>query len=108
MGDLYVLGRFALASIPFCIIGLIGNSVVILIEQTREIDTTTNYLLANLAVSDAIAIFVIPMFFASLDCLSPAVENVSKFSCKFGVVGDIYRDRFISLNPNSCRCRICA
>ena len=102
MGDLYVLGRFALASIPFYIFGLIGNLVVIRIVQT------TNYHLANLAVSDAIAIFVIPMFLASLDCLGPAVENVSKFSCKYGVVGDIYCDRFISLSPNSCRCRICA
>ena len=85
---MFVLG-FALASIPFCIFGLIGNTLVIrIVHKTREMHTTTNYLLVNLAVSDAIAIFVIPMFFASL-ALGPSVDNFSKFSCKFGVVGDI-------------------
>ena len=89
MADLLVLG-FALASIPFYIFGLIGNTLVIrIVHKTREMHTTTNYLLANLAISDAIAICVHPMFFASLGYLGPSVENFSTFSCKFGAVGDI-------------------
>ena len=86
---MYVLA-FALASIPFYIFGLIGNTLVIrIVHKTREMHTTTNYLLANLAVSDAIVIFIIPMYFASSGDFGPPLENFSKFSCKFAVVGAI-------------------
>ena len=51
--------------------------------------TTTNYLLANLAVSDAIVILIIPMYFAYSGGLGFLVENFGKFSCKFIVIGDI-------------------
>ena len=51
--------------------------------------TTTNYLLANLAVSDAIAIFTTPIYFAYSGGIGPSLENISKFSCKFVVIGDI-------------------
>ena len=64
MADLYILG-FALASMPVYIFGLIGNtSVIRIVHKTRDMYTTTNYLSANLAVSDAIAILTIPMYFA--------------------------------------------
>ena len=80
----------AFAIIPFCIFGLIGNTMVIrIVHKTREMHTTTNYLLANLAVSDAIAIFIIPMYFAISGDFGSPLENFSKFSCKFVAVGGI-------------------
>ena len=63
-------------------------------HKTREMHTTTNYLLANLAVSDVIIIFTIPVHFA----------NLSEFTCRFKVIGDIAH-RFISLNSFSYGCR---
>ncbi|XP_074607879.1 mu-type opioid receptor-like isoform X1 [Acropora palmata] len=66
--------------IPFCLLGLISNILVVrIVHKTREMHTTTNYLLANLAVSDVIIIFTIPVHFASF----------SQFTCKFKVIGDI-------------------
>ena len=66
--------------IPFCLLGLIGNVLVVrIVHKTREMHTTTNYHLANLAVSDVIIIFAIPVNFA----------NFSQFTCKFKVIGDI-------------------
>ena len=66
MADLYALS-FALASIPLCIFGIIGNTMVIrIVHKTREMHTTTNYLLANLALSDVIAILTFPMNLGSL------------------------------------------
>ena len=89
MADLYVLG-FALASIPLCIFGLIGNTMVIrIVHKTREMHTTTNYLLANLALSDVIAILMFPMNFGSLDGFGPSLQSFSKFSCKCVIVGTI-------------------
>ena len=87
MTDLFVLG-FALASIPLCILGLIGNTMVIrIVHKTREMHTTTNYLLANLALSDVIAILMFPMNFGTLDGFGPSVQSFTKFSCKCVVVG---------------------
>ena len=44
--------------------GLIGNVLVIrIVHKTREMHTTTNYLLANLPVSDVITILVRPPFY---------------------------------------------
>ncbi|XP_074607634.1 rhodopsin, GQ-coupled-like [Acropora palmata] len=89
MADLFVLG-FAIAIIPLYIFGLIGNAMVIrIVHKTREMHTTTNYLLANLAVSDAITIFTIPMYIAYKGSFGPPLENFIKFSCKFVVIGDI-------------------
>ena len=81
MADLYVRS-FALASIPFFIFGLIGDTVVIrIVHKTREMHTTTNYLLANLALSDVIAIIsMFPMSFASsLDGCGPSMQIFSQF-----------------------------
>ena len=89
MTDMYVLG-FALASIPLCIFGLIGNTMVIrIVHKTREMHTTTNYLLANLALSDVIAILMFPMNFGTLDGFGPSVQSFTKFSCKCVTVGTI-------------------
>ena len=89
MVDLFVLD-FALPSIPFYIFGLIGNAMVIrIVHKTREMHTTTNYLLANLAVSDAIAILTIPMYFAYSGGLGPPVENSGNLLCKCVVIGDV-------------------
>ena len=91
MADSYDLEKaLGFAIIPFYIFGLIGNTMVIrIVHKTREMHTTTNYLLANLAVSDAIAIFTTPMYFAYSGGIGPSLENFSKFSCKFVVIGDI-------------------
>ena len=71
---------FFIPIVPFCLLGLIGNVLVVrIVHKTREMHTTTNYLLANLAVSDVIIIFTIPVHFASF----------SQFTCKFKVFGDI-------------------
>ena len=91
MADSYDLEMgLAFTIIPLYIFGLIGNTLVIrIVHKTREMHTTTNYLLANLAVSDAIVIFTIPMYFAYSGYFVPPLENFSKFSCKFVVIGEI-------------------
>lgn len=89
MADLDVLG-FALASIPLCIFGLIGNTLVAqVVHKAREMHTTTNYLLANLAVSDVIAILMFPMNFGTVDSFVPSMQSFTKFSCKGVIVGTI-------------------
>ena len=90
MTDWFVQG-FAIASFPLYIFGLIGNTMVIrIVHKTREMHTTTNYLLANLAVSDAITIFTIPMtYFAYGGDFGKFSANLGQFSCKFVVVGTI-------------------
>ena len=60
-------------SIPFYIIGLIGNVLFIrIVHKTREMHTPTNYLLASMAVSD---IFTI-MIFAAHRFNLPSVNTV--------------------------------
>ena len=89
MADWFLLG-FAIASIPLYIFGIIGNTMVArIVHKTREMHTTTNYLLANLAVSDAITIIIIPMYFPYNGDLGPSLKNFTKFSCKFSVIGAI-------------------
>ena len=48
----------SMVSIPFFIIGFLGNVLVIrIVHKTREMHSVTNYVLANLAVSDVLTIF---------------------------------------------------
>ncbi|XP_068737247.1 RYamide receptor-like [Montipora capricornis] len=50
----------SMVSIPFFIIGFLGNVLVVrIVYKTPEMHSVTNYLLANLAVSDGLAIFYI-------------------------------------------------
>ena len=69
-------------SIPFYIIGFIGNVLVIrIVHKTREMHSTTNYLLANMAVSDVITI----LLFQLIRYLGDKFGN---FFCKsFVIVG---------------------
>ena len=61
-------------TIPFLVVGLIGNMLVIrIVHKTRDMHTPTNYLLANMAVSDVITILLWPLYFF----------GVGKFVCKF-------------------------
>ena len=73
----YISARFILSmvSIPFFIIGFLGNVLVIrIVHKTREMRSVTNYLLANLAVSDILSIFslwpsmLLHDFLPKLDC----------------------------------------
>ncbi|XP_074608308.1 growth hormone secretagogue receptor type 1-like [Acropora palmata] len=90
MADWFLLG-FAIAIIPLYIFGLTGNILVIrIVHKTREMHTTTNYLLANLAVSDAITLFTIPMMYSAyVEDFGRPLENFGKFSCKFAIIGTI-------------------
>ena len=48
----------SMVSIPFFIIGFLGNMLVVrIVHKTLEMHSVTNYLLANLAVSDGLTIF---------------------------------------------------
>ena len=65
----------SMVSIPFFIIGFLGNVLVIrIVHKTREMHSVTNYLLANLAVSDILSIFslwpsmLLHDFLRKLDC----------------------------------------
>ncbi|XP_029212478.1 nociceptin receptor-like [Acropora muricata] len=90
MANWFLLG-FAIAIIPLYIFGLTGNILVIrIVHKTREMHTITNYLLANLAVSDAITLFTIPMMYSAyVQDFGGPLENFGKFSCKFAIIGII-------------------
>ena len=61
------------SSIPFLVIGFIGNVLVIrIVHKTREMHTPTNYLLVSIAASDIITILLWPLYFF----------EVWKFVCK--------------------------
>ena len=69
------------ATIPFYVIGLIGNVLVIrIVHKTRDMHTPTNYLLANMAVSDVIYIVFWPLYLlgsGKFFCKSLAVVDIS-------------------------------
>ena len=51
---------FSIASIPFLLTGVIGNILVIrIVHKTPDMHSVTNYLLANLAVSDVMTILTL-------------------------------------------------
>ena len=68
--------------IPFYIIGFIGNVLVIrIVHKTREMHTTPNYLLVNLA-SELITILMAPLYFFS-HLNGHLSDGFGKFVCKF-------------------------
>ena len=73
-------------SIPFYIIGLIGNVLVIrIVHKTREMHTPTNYLLASMAVSDVFTIMTIAAHrFAFSQYVND--ENLGHLVCKGSAV----------------------
>ena len=72
-----------LVSIPFFVTGLIGNVLVIrIVHKTREMHTTTNFLLANLAVSDVITILQLPLFVSAVYQLGYVNDGFGKFVCQ--------------------------
>ena len=72
--------NLSLASIPFYAIGFVGNVLVIrIVHNTREMHTPANYLLASMAVSDAITIVLWSLYFFEF----------AKFVCKVVVIIEI-------------------
>ncbi|CAH3023977.1 unnamed protein product [Porites evermanni] len=88
MGD--SLGRFlSFFSILFFAIGFIGNVLVIrIVHKTRQMHTPTNYLLANMAVSDVITILLFLCNNFTEDQLGRVSHKFVTFACKaFSIVG---------------------
>ena len=68
------------SSIPFLVIGFIGNVLLIrIVQKTREMHTPTNFLLASMAASDIITILLWSFYFFEF----------AKFVCKFVVLIEI-------------------
>ena len=68
------------SSIPFLVIGFIGNVLVVrIVHKTREMHTPTNYLLVSIAASDIISILLWPLYFF----------EVWKFICKLVVLVEL-------------------
>ncbi|XP_068707228.1 neuropeptide FF receptor 2-like [Montipora foliosa] len=71
----------SMVSIPFFIIGFLGNVLVVrIVYKTPEMHSVTNYLLANLAVSDGLTIFFIWAFMLNHDFLK-------KVDCRLTALG---------------------
>ena len=68
---------FSIASIPFLLIGVIGNVLVIrIVHKTPDMHSVTNYLLANLAVSDVMTILMVwPWMFCTTNGFVKEMEN---------------------------------
>ena len=75
--------------ILFFAIGFIGNVLVIrIIHKTRQMHTPTNYLLANMAVSDVITILLYLCNFFAEDLLGRVSHKFATFACKaLNIVG---------------------
>ena len=68
------------SSIPFLVIALIGNLLVIrIVHKKREMHTPTNYLLVSVAVSDVITILLWSLYFFPFE----------RFICKVVVIVEI-------------------
>ena len=71
---------FFYGGIPFVIIALIANLLLIrIVHKKREMHTTTNYLLVSMAVSDVITVLLWPLYYFSF----------AKFVCKFVALAEI-------------------
>ena len=69
--------------ILFFAIGFIGNVLVIrIVHKTRQMHTPTNYLLANMAVSDVITILLYLCIFLAEDLLGRVSHKFATFACK--------------------------
>ena len=68
---------FSTASIPFLLFGVIGNFLVIrIVHKTPEMHSVTNYLLANLAVSDVMSILALwPWMVCTTNGFMKEMEN---------------------------------
>ena len=75
--------------ILFFAIGFIGNVLVIrIVHKTRQMHTPTNYLLANMAVSDVITILLFLCNKFTEDQLGSVSHKFATFACKaFSIVG---------------------
>jgi len=72
------------SSIPFLVIGLTGNLLVIrIVHKTREMHTPTNYLLASMALSDVITILVWSFYFFEFE--------QTTFTCKLVVIVEVLK-----------------
>ena len=68
------------AGIPFLVIGLIGNLLVIrIVHKIPEMHTPTNYLLVSMAVSDVVTILLWPLNYFEF----------AKFVCKFVALAEV-------------------
>ena len=74
--------------ILFFAIGFIGNVLVIrIVHKTRQMHTPTNYLLANMAVSDVITILLFSCHKFTEDQLGRVSHKFATFACKaFSIV----------------------
>ena len=73
-------------AIPFYIVGLIGNILVIrIVHKTREMHTPTNYLLVNLAVSD-VTIIVLGLLHFSSTLYRNLDSAPGEYLCKVAVL----------------------
>ena len=67
-------------TLPFLVVGFIGNVMVIrIVHKTRHMHTPTNYLIANMAFSDVMSILLWPLY----------VFEVGIFVCKFLALTEI-------------------
>ena len=81
--------RVLCSAIPFYITGFIGNVLVIrVVHKTRHMHSTTNYLLANLAVSNAITISLAPLYYVT-HLVGYSTTGFGKFSCKFIILSEV-------------------
>ena len=68
------------AGIPFLVIRLIGNLLVIrIVHKIPEMHTPTNYLLVSMAISDVVTILLWPVYYFEF----------AKFVCKFAAFAEI-------------------
>ena len=74
-------GSLFYSSIPFLVIALTGNLLVIqIVHKTQEMQTLINCLLAGMALSDVISILVLSFYF---------FEFKTTFTCKLVVIVEI-------------------
>ena len=80
---------FSYFPILFFAIGFIGNVLVIrIVHKTRQMHTLTNYLLANMAVSDVITILLFLCNNFTKDQLGRVSHKFASFACKaFSIYG---------------------